>query len=351
MSRFSIAFALALAPMSALANHVDADITISSVSPIFVSVSNLSGSTNVNERLLTMTTPATITVKGQGQCTNLAAVQSVQLHFGLDYIESGPNGHTLWGVWDSSAPQAFQSTNNAQFEITHDIAISPTWSIDTLVTIAPNAVKVVEDNLKTYVSNGGKALDFLRQDGSFETTVTASATVACERNGSVFFDTVSQSTTMHVLYNGDPNLEVQTVGQNPNGVQVNQPALPEYAVYAPQLKGAIILGHAKGGVVRPPDDRDPIDDRDPTDDDGEIRDPVDENDDRSVEYATFPVYDIATGTYLREPWTGYVSYWADDVCDAPQMGVTGDGVCVQVPECLPQEFDSCRTVDGCCDGL
>jgi hypothetical protein len=338
-TRLGLAAALCLMPVSALANHTDAEIDISSTSPIFVSVSNLSGSTNVNERLLTMTTPATINVKGQAQCKNGSAVQSVQLHFGLDYIESGPNGHTLWGVWDSSSPQLFGPTNDTPFDITHDVNISPTWQLGTLVTIVPNAVKVVEDNLKAYVNNGGSALDFLRADAAFETTLTASATVACEKNGSVVFDTVSQTTTIHILYKGDPNLEVQTVGQNPNQVAPNQPALPEYAIYAPQLKGAIIVGHKAGGRgnAQPPGD------------DQDVRDPV-TGDEISVAYAEFPRYNIADGYFERELWSGYVSYLADAVCSEPVMAVTGDGECVLLEDgCFPQEFDSCRTLDGCCD--
>ncbi len=265
MSRCLCHFAacLALVPVSALANHVDAQVSITSVSPIFVSVSNTSGSTNVNERLLTMTTPATITVRGGAQAKNLAVVQSVQLHFGLDFIQSGPNGHTLWGIWDSSAPQLFQSTNSVQYDITHDIAISPTWDLGTLVTLRPNAVKVVEDQLKAYVNGGGKALDFLQQDAAFEIPVKVYATVTAERNGSVFFDTVGATTTMHILYKGDPNLKVQTVGNNPNTLLPNKPNLPQVAVYAPQMKGSIaparkpfgkLRGRPPGGGVRLPVD-------------------------------------------------------------------------------------------------
>ena len=223
------ALVLFLMPTSTLANHVDAEISISTASPIFVSVSNLSGSTNVNERLLTMITPAEITVKGHAQCKNGSAAQSVQLHFGLDYIESSPKGHKLWGIWDSSEPYLPETISTA-YSISHNINISPTWELGTLVTLHPNAVKVVEDNLKAYVSNGGSAIDFLRADASFETVVIASATVACERDGSVFYDTVSKPTTMHVLYKGDPNLEAQTIGQNPNQVNPNQPGSPSYAL-------------------------------------------------------------------------------------------------------------------------
>jgi hypothetical protein len=327
-------------PTSALAHHVDAEISISSASPIFVTVSNQSGSSDANERLLTMMNPAQITVKGEALCKNSSVIDSIQLHFGLDYIESGPNGHTLWGVWDSSEPLLYENRNSASYSITHDVALGDTWAVGTLVTLAPNAVKVVEDQLKAYVNNGGSAIDFLRTDAAFETAVTANATVACERNGSVFFDTVPRTVTMHILYKGDPNIQVQTVGNGPDAVAPNQPTLPPFAIYAPQLKGAIALGYSDHGRGDSRD-RGPID----IDDDG------DDESDRFVDYGTYEVYNIEEACY-DDLWSGYVSYSSDDLCGDPRMAVTSDGVCVFVDDgCVPQEFDSCRTLDGCCDGL
>ena len=300
---------LALLPSAAYAG--DPGLTIfNTIGALDVSVVNLSGSSDAEERELTVVSSAPeIAVNGQVLCEEGSTVTEIKFLMGTVGIYNGKQLQEGF-IWDSAEPLVYDTVSRGRlFSFDEEVETPLTFDRHAGIVISGfDPVRVVEWELLKFVLNGGSVVDFLRTDDVYETTFEVHAVGICDTGSGEkhFYET--REVTAYIFYHGDPNITPQVVGGGEKDVVADAPL--SKVVYIEEEEEEI----------------------------------------REVVYERFEIYDVDNSAYSGL-WAGYVTYMSAEESRTPQMAVTSDGICVQVVGDLPEEFESCRTLDGCCAGL
>jgi hypothetical protein len=311
-----------------------ASIYIGSATPYLnLSVQNLSGSSDPEERELVMTSPMPeYELSGQVFCDAILGgtteLKRAQLMFGHGIVMSSQGGGTtLWptDMWDASEPQLFGGVTAADVDFQHELDIPTTWQGGP-ITLGFNPVEVVEKRLADYVTNGGTAADFLRTDDVFEVEVGVNLVGVCENTSDYgvneYVGYTRRYITVAIFFHGDENIEdpITQVGGLPGDIAVGSSSPLLLKVRAP-------LSPRVSRVLASREEEPPT----------------------GREYVRYNEYDPTTSSYLGL-WSGWVTPSEDDTCyEHPVTAVTPDGRCVLVDEgCVPASFGRCAQVTGCC---
>lgn len=219
-------FALSVAPAASadqveLADEVASVLITGNISDIDISVRNMSGSPDANQRALeVVSAPPVVGVDGQVWCSAGSTLDHVELMFGPLAMFHGPDPFLLdWGVWDVSAPLGFGNVDDADFSIEHELdfahQVEP-WNLFTDF----NPAEIVEAHLETYVDNGGSVVDFLRTDDVFEASITVSAVAWCtdDSDDGVAPGFRSRPIRAYIFYHGDRSITEQPVVGTPGDI-------------------------------------------------------------------------------------------------------------------------------------
>lgn len=195
---------------------------------IAVSVENISGSADVEDRVFAVTSAAPL-VHGDGvfACPEGTAATSAQLLFGT--VVQGQGLVMPFAVWDESPPQLYAGGRFGAFDLDHDVDLELEWDpqVD-ILTFAFNAAKVVEDHFGKAEAANADMVAWMQFDQVFVDSFPMNAVVTCHGPGGDVLGVDGVEVEVSIFFHGDPNIDYQPVAGGPGSYDDGGKGTPGY---------------------------------------------------------------------------------------------------------------------------
>lgn len=178
-----------------------------------LSLENVSGSSDVDDRVFGLISEPMVHVDGQFGCPVGSTADSIQLVFGVMWMEGDHSFGLL--LWDESEELDLGGKPYGSFSIDHALNMPQTWDPEgPLVQLGFHPPLELEMLYQASKSKGADMVHWMQSDQAFESVgFTTNALLRCS-NGVEGLDSVDVDVTL--LYHGDRRISYQPLTDTPD---------------------------------------------------------------------------------------------------------------------------------------